>query len=155
MTDVAVLNALNADIWHPFQEAYADHDAKRFLALYSTDLIRAGGPTKEVIDYDMFAAQMTQWFSDTTERGAYLNIEFRFSERLASAVLASERGVFRITASKDDDRRVFYGRFHTLARHVDGRWLLVADYDSDEGGTISDEAFAACVAIDDVSPFIN
>jgi ketosteroid isomerase-like protein len=153
MADAAILRALNADLWHPFQEAYAAIDAKRLLALYSPELIRAGGPTKEVTGFDAFAAQMTQWFADSAERGATLDILFRFSERLASGVLASERGVFRIAGTRDGNTRVSYGRFHTYARHLDGRWLFVADYDSDEGGTISDEAFAACVAIDDVEPF--
>ena len=153
MTDAAVLNALNADVWRPFCEAYAARDAKRLVALYTEDLIRAGGPAHEVIGFDGFAAQMQQWFADMSERGADLDIEFRFSERLASTDLASERGIFRITASTGDDKRVFYGRFHTFARRLDGRWRFVADYDSDEGGTISDEAFMACTPADEVAAF--
>jgi ketosteroid isomerase-like protein len=70
--------------------------------------------------------------------------------------LASERGVYRLTARRaDGDQRVFHGRFHTFARKVDGRWRIAVDYDSDEGGTVTPNAFDAAVEIDDVLAFVG
>ena len=50
---------------------------------------------------------------------------------------------------------MFYGRFHTFARKEEGRWRIAVDYDSDEGGTIDDAAFAAGTEMDDVAAFAD
>ena len=138
MADGELLRELNRDIWHPFRRSYGSRDATAFLALYTPDLIRAGGPAQQVHGFEEYAAQTGQWFADLTERGDGIGIEFRFLERIASGGLASERGVFRITATQaGGQQRTFYGRFHTFARKQDGRWRIAADYDSNEGGTVT------------------
>jgi hypothetical protein len=53
------------------------------------------------------------------------------------------------------EERLFYGRFHTFARKEEGRWRIAVDYDSDEGGTIDDAAFAAGTEMDDVAAFAD
>lgn len=137
-----MFDELNEHIWHPFSRAYAERDADAFLALYSTDLIRAGGPAKEILDYPEFADGMREWFATLAERGSAVSIEFRFHERLVGDSVASERGVFRMTSTRPDgDSRVFYGRFHTFARKTEGRWRIVADHDTPEDAT--EETFLA------------
>jgi hypothetical protein len=75
-------------------------------------------------------------------------------ERIASAELASERGVYRITAAHaDGEQQVFYGQFHTFARKAGGRWRIVADYDSTEGGAVTEKTFAAATAAEDIGAF--
>ncbi len=124
--------------------------------MYTTDLIRAGGPAKLVHGFDEYAAQTVEWFAELTSRGDGIGIEFRFLERIAAGDLASERGVFRITATRaNGESRVFHGRFHTFARKVDGRWRIAADYDSDDGGTVAEEHFAAATDLDDLAPFTS
>jgi hypothetical protein len=44
-----------------------------------------------------------------------------------------------------------YGRFHTFARKIDGRGRIVADYDTDDGGGITPETFAAGAIVDDTA----
>ncbi|TWP49072.1 DUF4440 domain-containing protein [Lentzea tibetensis] len=140
---------LNNDIWHPFRKAYGACDAPAFMALYSPDLIRAGGPAKEIVGYDAYAAQIDEWFSGVLERGSRIAIEFRFHERLVGADVASERGVFRIdTQRATGESRTFYGRFHVFARKSGGRWRIVADHDTDEGA--SEETFLAGTEVDDI-----
>jgi hypothetical protein len=53
----------------------------------------------------------------------------------------------------DTSDRVLHGGFHTFARKVDGRWRIVVDYDTDEGGAIKPEMFAAAGADDDTARF--
>jgi uncharacterized protein (TIGR02246 family) len=154
VADRDLLHELNRDIWHPFRQAYGARDSEAFLALHTPDLIRAGGPSKEVYGFDEYAKQTERSFADMIARGDGVGIELRFLERIASGELASERGVFRITATRaSGEQRVFHGRFHVMARKVDGRWRIAVDYDSDEGGTVTDETFATGVDIDDVAAF--
>jgi ketosteroid isomerase-like protein len=149
MADNELLRELNNDIWHAFPRVYGDADA--FLALYAPDLIRAGGPTSKVQGYAEFAEITRQWFADLADRGSTVDIEFRFTERIADADLASERGVFRMTARRaTGGEKVFHGRFHTFSRRIDGRWRIAVDYDSDENGTVTADAFESAAPADDI-----
>lgn len=142
MTDLALLTELNEQVWEPFRAAYAAADTERYLALHERDLIRAGGPRRLVQSYRDVAAETGPWFDGARERGLALSIEFRFVERLADGDLASERGIFRISAGSD----LFYGRFHTFCRRVDGRWRIAVDYDTADGA--DEESFAAAATAD-------
>jgi ketosteroid isomerase-like protein len=154
MADGALLQELNRDVWHAFRAAYSARDAVAFLALNTPDLVRAGGPERQVHGFAEYAAQIEQWFAELTERGDGIGIDFRFVERIAADGLASERGVFRITVTPaTGDGRVFYGQFHTFARKAGGRWRIAVDYDTNEGGAVTAESFAAATDIDDVAPF--
>ena len=145
------LSSLNNELWTPFAATYAAGDADGFLTLYSPDLIRAGGPTRQVIGFDEYATQTREWFRDLSARGSSVAIEFRFTERLAGAELASERGIYRIVGTNaDGDHRVFYGGFQTFARRTDGRWRFVADYDRNDA---DEDAFTAAYAANDVDAF--
>jgi ketosteroid isomerase-like protein len=157
MTDSSILDQLNRDIWHPFRRTYRTGDLHGFLGLYHPDLIRAGGPTKEVYGFDRLAAETADWFTEVSARGDSLDIEFRFTERIAAGELASEQGCYRITATRadanDGEHRTLHGRFHTFARKVGGRWRIVVDYDTDDGGAITAAMFAAGAGVEDTARF--
>ena len=156
MIDADALRELNTDIWHAYRRAYNNGDAAAFIALHTPDVIRAGGPEKVVRGFREFVAVTEPWFAGLAERGSSADIDFRFTERLAGGGLASERGVYRLTARRaDGDQRVFHGRFHTFARKVDGRWRIAMDYDSDEGGTVTGDMFDSAARIDDIVTFIG
>lgn len=156
MTDKLLLQQLNADVWHEFRRAYAARDTAAFLAIYHPDVIRAGGPTKEVHDFASYAEQTGEWFTFLTGRGDSAVIDFRFLERIAAGDLASERGIFEITATRaDGEQHVFYGKFHTFSRKTEGRWRIAVDYDSDEGGSINVATFRSGAAIDDLTAFVE
>lgn len=142
------LAELNADIWRPYAAACAAGDTAAFLALHAPELIRAGGPGKTVVSFDRYAEQ-------TRARHAGLSpavaLEFRFTERITDGELASERGVYRLTATRaDGDRSVFHGHFHTFARKIHGRWRIVVDYDNTDA---TPAGFAAATHSDDLTPF--
>jgi ketosteroid isomerase-like protein len=144
------LEELNRDLWHPFVRSYAERDTDTFIGLYDPALIRASGAAGQIHGYTEYAEQMRAFFARVAERGDTLAIDFRFDERLASGEVASERGVFRLTVTPSSGPvRTMYGRFHTYARRVDGRWRFVADYDTPVG---ADEAtYQAGAGIDDVT----
>jgi ketosteroid isomerase-like protein len=147
-----LLEELNRDLWHPFVRAYGALDADAFLALYHPDLIRASGIGREVHGYTGYAAQMREFFAKVAGFGDRTAIDFHFDERLAAGGLASERGVFRLRLTPaTGNPRTRYGRFHTYARRVDGRWRFTADYDTFDGA--DEAAFAAGAEIDDVARF--
>ena len=146
MTDAGLLEQLNKDVWEPFRAAYREYDTDRYLSLHTANLIRAGGPGRDVQTYAQVAAETGPWFSDARARGLELGIDFRFVERLAAGDLASERGVYRIVAGDD----VFYGRFHTFSRRVEGRWLIAVDYDAADP-TVDEAAFGAGTPIEDLA----
>ncbi|MFD5826859.1 YybH family protein [Lentzea sp. NPDC060358] len=152
--DSDVARQLNDDIWHPFRQAYARLDAPAFLALHVPELIRAGGPAKQVIGFAEYSAQVGEWFAELAGRGSSVAMSFRFVERIASGDLASERGIFQMVATRTDgDQRTFYGRFHTYARRIDGRWRICVDYDTDERSVTLEEDFRAAAEVDDVGAF--
>lgn len=145
------LAELNADIWRPYREAHAAGDTDVFLALHAPELIRAGGPTKSVQGLDEYAALSRSWRADLTERGSRVAIEFRFTERITDGELSSERGVYRLTATRaDGDQRLLHGHFHTFARKIYGRWRIVVDYDNTDA-TPAD--FEAATDPDDLTPY--
>ncbi len=149
-----LLAELNRDIWHPFARTYAARDLAGFLAIYAADLIRAGGPGKSVHGYEEYRARMADWFTRLRDDGAQVSIEFRFTERLAAGGLASERGIFKIEARRPPAaQRVIFGRFHTFARKAGGRWRIVADYDSDESGSLTRDLFQAAAHVDNILAF--
>jgi ketosteroid isomerase-like protein len=152
--DTDLLRQLNDDVWHPFRLAYSKLDAQAFLELHAPELIRAGGPAKQVSGFADYSEQIEKWFTDLADRGSSVTISFRFAERIASKDLASERGIFKIVSKRaDGDERTFYGRFHTYARHTDGRWRICSDYDTDEREATLDQEFAAAADVDDVEAF--
>ncbi|HEX5118154.1 MAG TPA: nuclear transport factor 2 family protein [Pseudonocardiaceae bacterium] len=143
-----LLRELNDDIWRAYRRAYHDGDAEAFLALHSPDLIRAGGPAKTISGFVDYGAITRQWLAELAERGDSVDIEFRFTERIVGADVASERGVYRLTARRTSgEQKVMYGQFHTFARKTDGRWRIAVDYDSDENATAED--FTAAKPMED------
>lgn len=144
------LRELNDDIWRAYRRAFGSGDAEAFVALHSEELIRAGGPAKTITAFGDYATMTRQWLAELADRGDGVDIEFRFTERIVSADMASERGVYQLTARRaSGEQRVMYGRFHTFARRIDGRWRIVVDYDSDENATVTAADFVAAVAMDD------
>jgi ketosteroid isomerase-like protein len=136
VTDRALLEQLNRDVWEPFRAAYRAYDTEGYLALQTADLIRAGGPRRLVQTYAEVAEETGPWFAGAAERGIALAIDFRFTERLAAGDAASERGVYRIGAGET----VFHGRFHTFCRRSGGRWRIAVDYDSGDASAAEFEA---------------
>ncbi|MET9229704.1 hypothetical protein [Lentzea sp. NPDC003310] len=90
-----LLGKLNNDIWHPFRLVYARLDASALLSLYSPELIRAGGPAKQV-----------QGFAELSGGDSSVSVSCRFVERLVMDGVARERGIFQLVSTCADGRLV-------------------------------------------------
>lgn len=141
-------DAIDRDIWLPFVRSYAEFDAPLYVGIHSPDLIRAGGPTAEAYGRDRVADEATTFFARVEADGGRLAIDFRFTERIVGDGVASERGVFRLElALPGREVRVTYSRFHVFERIEAGRWRILADYDSKEGGAVTSADFDAAAPI--------
>ena len=149
-----LLAELNADIWIPFAEAYNDGDAAAHLALHAPDFIRVEGDRKVIRPLADYATSVRRTFEGAADREEKLNISFRFTERIARGDLASERGIYELVlADNDGNVERLYGRFHTIARKLEGKWRLVVDYDSSEGGAVTRADFLAAAFHEDFKRF--
>jgi ketosteroid isomerase-like protein len=139
------LREIDRDIWAPFSEAYSANDGEKYLALHTTDFIRAtGGEWSAVKDLSGYSTSVRQNFTDPNKKVA---IAFTFFERIAGESMASERGIYRYTAiSANGEQQHYYGQFHVFLRKIGGTWKIAVDYDSDEDGSIGEADFAAGLA---------
>ena len=152
--DPELLRALDREIWDPFVAAFAAGRADDYIALHSRSLVRVLGNAKRIEPYDQWAASTRAMFRSFADKGTAVAIRFRFTERIAGNDAASERGVFEFSMTPaGSEARRFHGRFHVLSRREDGRWKILSDYDSREGGTIDAASFAAAHAPKDYARY--
>jgi ketosteroid isomerase-like protein len=142
LTNGQLFAEINRDVWIPFQAAYASGDAEAFIALHAPEVIRVEGNGGWVGGFEEYAGRLREWFQWVAVQEGTLDIRFRFLERHMGDDAASERGVYRLSLTYPDaDERLWYGKFHTITRKRGGVWRIVLDYDSDEGGTVTEETF--------------
>lgn len=148
------LRAINHDIWLPFSAAYHAGQPEDYLALNTADLIRGMGEAKAVMGMAEYAEDVLAAFARWRESGSQVEIAFRFFERIASASLASERGIFRLALTPaQGEPRVIYGQFHVFERRENDRWKIAIDYDSSEKQTIDETTYARATALEAVEAF--
>ena len=134
---------IDRELWWPIRRAYNARDIDSLLQLYSPDVIRAGGPNSEILNFGNLAAAGSAWFAQLTADDTALQIDFRFTERLLDKDSASERGIFKMTTTKPNEpSEIIYGRFHVFLRRL-GRWMIVVDYDSHDREPVSSHDFLA------------
>ncbi|MEL6537341.1 MAG: nuclear transport factor 2 family protein [Bacteroidota bacterium] len=143
---LAIAQAVNEQIWYPFQKAWAARDAEGFNALHADDVVRAGS----------WGIRVGAEYKENNQRAfASPNpepriIDFSFAMREFHPLVAYEVGYYRITMMpKDGPERVYYGYFHVVLRQQDGVWKIAQDWDADEvgGHKIGAEEFATGVPL--------
>lgn len=145
---------LNRDIWIPFSESYAAGDADRYIALHSQDFVRVSKSGEHATDLHGYAKSVLRSFNRNAISGGRTTIEFRFVERFASDMSASERGIYKYTFFPPSGSPTSgYGKFHVVSRKENGVWKIFMDYDSDEGGTIDAVDFESAYAVHDIRQF--
>jgi ketosteroid isomerase-like protein len=143
MSNVQLQEQIDRELWWPIRRAYNARDIDSLLLLYSPDVIRAGGPNREILDFAGLAAAGSAWFGQLRDDGTALEIDFRFTERILDKDSASERGIFKITTTKlNEPGETIYGRFHVFLRRLD-RWMIVVDYDSHDREPVGSQDFGA------------
>ncbi|MDX2218067.1 MAG: hypothetical protein SF172_03510 [Burkholderiales bacterium] len=150
----AILKAIDADVWVPYSKAFADGRANDYIALHSKSLLRVMGDVKYVDPYDGFARNMTEMFDSLKKQNVKVTIQFRFTERIASADTASERGIYEFVMT-DAKGKVTknYSRFHNFLKKEGGKWKIVMDYDNGEKGAVTEATYKAAFARDDYAKY--
>lgn len=154
-TNTEYLKEINRDIWQPFIEAYGNANVALYKSLHSADLIRAAGNEKKLFDYTPYFESTGVWFDNTKKEGGKLAIAFRFTERFANGIVASERGIYQLKGFDKNGTIQWtgYGKFHVFMRKIDGVWKIVVDYDSNEKNTIDEKTYLAAFALDDFEKY--
>lgn len=114
---------INAQIWLPFIQSYADGDGDLQASLYSKSIVRVN--RGEVQTGDAYIERMRDYVNSLRARGGR-SIAFRFTERSTNGDTAYETGVFRLMGS---DGTAHYGQFEVIIRKENGRWKLTFDHD--------------------------
>lgn len=152
--DPAVLKAIDADLWIPFAKAYSTLDADAYIALNSKSVVRILGDLKYIEPYDSFVKSTKGMFDNLKKEKAKLAINWRFTERIHSTDTAAERGIYEfILTDATGKQRKSYSRFHVILKKEAGKWKIVTDYDSEDGGTINEAAYKAAFAREDYAKF--
>ena len=114
---------INADVWIPFVQSYADGDGDLHASLYSNSIVRVS--RGEVQTGDAYIERMRSFVNSLRARGGRA-IAFRFTERSTNGETAYETGVFRLMGSNGT---AHYGQFEVIMRKEGGRWKLTFDHD--------------------------
>lgn len=143
---------INEQVWKPFTKAIMMQDVESFAALHSKDLVRAEINSKKVMGLQEYREGMEAgwpgWKESIQKNKSKYTFELRFIERISNGTMAYEIGYFKnesVTAS--GEKRESYGKFHVVLRKENGTWKILVDSDSNEGGTITKETFAAAAPL--------
>ncbi|MEK7256224.1 MAG: hypothetical protein AAB316_15840, partial [Bacteroidota bacterium] len=124
--------------------------AEKYNSLHSPDFIRGnGGKRPSISNLETYAARNREGMKRGKDGGFKTTIAFRFTERIADAERASERGIYHYVSDNGKDHFEGYGKFHVIERRENGKWKILVDYDSNEGATIGKDDWDAAFAPDD------
>jgi ketosteroid isomerase-like protein len=148
---VAILKAINRDIWSPFSNAWKNNDVKAYMAIHDEDLIRSsGGQYPGIKNFVEYASRYRENFGMNKVDKNLVSIEFRFIERIPGETTASERGIFHTTKTTAKGEVFdYYGKFHVFHRKKNGVWRILIDYDSDENMSIGRDDWGAAFGQED------
>lgn len=143
---------INEQVWKPFTKAIMTQDVEGFAALHSKDLVRAEINRKKVMGLEEYKKGMEAgwpgWKESIQKNKSKYTFELRFIERISNGAMAYEIGYFKnesVTAT--GEKRDSYGKFHVVLRKENGVWKILVDSDSNEGGFITKEMFAAAAPL--------
>lgn len=140
--DVAL--QIERDVWIPLLAASGSFDADAFLALQSRDLVRISVDSNEVYGLSRYQKEIRDGFPRAKARGITRKSEVRFLQRNHSDDLAHETGYFRSEVTMSNgDVRVRYSRVEFVLRKEIGKWRILVDKDTADGGKITAEQFSA------------
>jgi ketosteroid isomerase-like protein len=139
---------IEREVWIPLLTASNAFDAEAFLAVQSKDMVRVSVDSKEVYGLTQYQSEIREGFKRAKQRGIVRKSEMRFLERTVSSDLAYETGYFRSEVSlPGGEKRVRFSRFEMVLRKEGGKWKILIDKDTAEGGKITEQEFRAATAL--------
>lgn len=132
---------INQQVWYPFMASYNDLDDKAFMKIHDENVIRVVRDRQEMMLGSEYAQAMELNANWHKENGVTRQIEFSFTERIAKEDTAYEVGYYKVTNSRDGEKRTFYGVFNVILKKKNGVWKILVDSDTSEKGTINEADF--------------
>jgi uncharacterized protein (TIGR02246 family) len=144
---------LERDVWRPLLAASGAFDAEAFLAVYSPDLVRIAADQNEAYGLERYAEEIRAGFIRARDRGIVRTSDVRFLTRTSSDGLAFETGYFQSRVTMPDGEvRTRYSRFEFVMRQEEGRWKILVDRDTAEGGRITEAQYLAAAPMSSGAP---
>ena len=135
---------INEQVWRPFIKNYNNYRADDFLSIHSKDVIRSPRDSKKVWNWDQYLQSQSEGDKRELLAKSKRTLSLRFTERLNNATQALDVGIFQVLyLLPDGTQESYYGRFHVVMRKENGRWKILVDTDSTEGGKIGERDFLA------------
>lgn len=143
------------EVWEKFYRAFDSLDYTQMAQIHSKKLIRISGGTR-ISDYDTYINNYKRQFAGARENGITNRISLRFFERINNDSIASERGIYKLTRTQNEQiENTYYGQFHVLFIKENNKWKILVDYDSSERNTIGEKDYIKASGIDEFDSFIN
>ncbi|MBK7384269.1 MAG: hypothetical protein IPI81_13225 [Flavobacteriales bacterium] len=131
--------AIDAEVWRPFVNAFNMRDAEAFMALHAKPVIRwpLGWGLPQTAD--SLRVQSARNWSLPVPQGEVHFIELYFTHRSHTDSFEFDIGYYRVVIMRDDGNgRQFVGHFSTILGKAEGRWKIFLDADNSDG--VTDEA---------------
>ncbi len=129
---------INEQVWVPFIDAFNERDQKALSKVHSKEFIRVIRDSQSIFGFeraftesaDSTRANLAKW---------EINLELRFTERIASAKEAFEVGYYKTSYENriSGEQSASYGKFHVLLRKEKDKWKVMMDADGTLGVTDS------------------
>jgi len=137
---------INQQVWKPFTEAIITQNVEKFVALHSSNLVRAELDSKKVMGLAEYKLGMEKnwpgWRESLKKNQTNYVFELRFTERICNGTEAYEIGYFKNeSGSTTGQKRVSYGKFQVALRKENSFWKILVDSDTNLNGTITEEVF--------------
>jgi ketosteroid isomerase-like protein len=121
---------INEQVWIPFIKAFNAYDAKGFIELHATDMIRVTRDNSQNRSLEEYADDMRKNAIREGETSRKRDLALSFTERIHSNDKAFEVGYYRVKyANPDGTRQTFYGKFHVVLVKEGDRWKIRLDAD--------------------------
>jgi len=133
----AAISQINQDVWVPFIEALGNADIEAYLAVHHPSAIRISLDRNGIFQQgEAYFGQLRSLFGKIKQSEGQQQIQFRFSERIFSDKVASEKGYYKYvyeaksTAASPYAAKIIYGSFHVISqKDENGRWKILLDFD--------------------------
>jgi len=142
-------------VWNKFYQAFDSLDHNLMAEIHSKDLVRISGG-KRVVDYTTYINNYQKTFDNAKRDKVSNNISLRFFERISNDSIASERGIYKLERTKDqENKQTYYGQFHVLFIKENATWKILMDYDSNESNSIGEKDYLKAHGINEFDKFIK
>lgn len=148
----SIHDKINLDMYDNFSKAYKTSDYNLFASIHSKEMIRVSGDGGSIKKVDQYLKGYQKRWSVPKKNPP--SIDFRLLERVHSDSLVSDRGIYKVTYTSEDNQTTYsYGKFHVILKLEDGNWKIALDYDSNENKSITKTSFDNAFTLSEYSKY--